>query len=125
MPHLAHTTLKNINIHILTGISTHITPSISVSINITHHSTVDKLYDSVISLSVSLLHVSQDLLGGQLAFSPVVVYAIVGDGGELPAAVVLIVDIVCHVLQVLHVSPVGGDSQTLKNTHWIRSLRCA
>ena len=46
-----------------------------------------------------------DLLCGQLTFSPVVVHAVVGDGRQLPAAVVLIVDVVCHVLQVLHVSP--------------------
>lgn len=45
-----------------------------------------------------------DLLGGQLAFSPVVVHSIVCDGSELPAAVVFIVDVVRHVLQVLHVS---------------------
>lgn len=50
-----------------------------------------------------------DLLGGQLALGPVVVHAIVGDGGELPAAVVLVVDVVCHVLQVLHVSPVENE----------------
>lgn len=112
MPSLTHTTIKNMNIYILTGVSTHITPSISVSINIT----------PIILQWTSFLTV---LLGGQLAFSPVVVHAVVGDGGELPAAVVLIVDIVCHVLQVLHVSPEGGDSQTLRNSHWIRSLRGA
>lgn len=44
------------------------------------------------------------LLGGQLSFSLVVVHSVVGDSGQLPAAVVLIVDVVCHVLQVLHVS---------------------
>lgn len=44
------------------------------------------------------------LLGGQLSFSPVVVHSIVGDSSQFPAAVVFIVDIVCHVFQVLHVS---------------------
>lgn len=46
----------------------------------------------------------QDLLGGQLSFSLVVVHSIVGDSGQLPAAIVFVMDIVCHVFQVLHVS---------------------
>jgi len=50
----------------------------------------------------------QDLLGGQLSFSLVVVHAIVGDSSQLPAAVVLIMDVVCHVFQVLHMSSTGG-----------------
>lgn len=56
----------------------------------------------------------QDLLGGQLTFSPVVVHSIVGDRSKLPAAVVLIVDVVCHVLQVLHVSS-GDQRQRIQN----------
>lgn len=46
----------------------------------------------------------RDLLHGQRPFSSVVVHPVVGDSSELPAAVVLIVDVVRHVLQVLHVS---------------------
>ena len=53
-----------------------------------------------------------DLLGGKLSLSPVVVDSIVGDSGQLPAAVVFIVDIVCHVLQVLHVSSVDGRKKS-------------
>lgn len=48
------------------------------------------------------------LLHGQRPFSSVVVHPVVGDGGELPAAVVFVVDVVRHVLQVLHVSPEGA-----------------
>ena len=44
----------------------------------------------------------QDLLG-ELALVLVVVHAVVGDGRQLAAAVVLVVDVVGHVLQVLHV----------------------
>lgn len=56
----------------------------------------------------------QDLLGGQLAFSPVVVHAVVCDSSELPAAVVFIVDVVCHVLQVLHVSSEDTEFKAFK-----------
>lgn len=56
----------------------------------------------------ALLDSCQDLLGGQLSFSFVVVHSVVGDSGQLPAPVVFIVDVVCHVLQVLHVSSEGG-----------------
>lgn len=61
----------------------------------------------------------RDLLGGQLALGPVVVHAIVGDSSELPAAVVLVVDVVRHVLQVLHVSPRGeeGEEEELSERH--------
>lgn len=45
------------------------------------------------------------ILGGQLSFSLVVVDPVVGDSRQLPAAIVFIVDVVCDVLQVLHVSP--------------------
>lgn len=55
------------------------------------------------SLCRSLSH----LLGGHWTFSSVVVHAVVGDSSQLPAAVVFIVDVVCHILQVLHVS--SGD----------------
>lgn len=53
--------------------------------------------------------VCEDLLGGHWTFSSVVVHAVVGDSSELPAAVVFIVDVVCHILQVLHVS--SGDTK--------------
>lgn len=42
----------------------------------------------------------------ELAFALVVVYAIVSDSSQLPTAIVLIMDIVGHVLQILHVSSV-------------------
>lgn len=56
-----------------------------------------------------MVYFVEDLLGGQLAFSPVVVHSVVGDSSKLPAAVVFIVDVVRHVLQVLHVS--SGDTE--------------
>lgn len=46
---------------------------------------------------------------GELAFALVVVGSVVGDRGELSAAVVLVVDVVSHILQVLHVGSVRGD----------------
>lgn len=55
--------------------------------------------------ALQLGHLARDSLGGELALGPVVVHAVVGDGGQLSAAVVLVVDVVCDVLQVLHVSP--------------------
>lgn len=51
-----------------------------------------------------------DSLGGQLSFGFVVVHSVVGDGGQLPAPVVLVVDVVRHVLQVLHVSSEEGGN---------------
>lgn len=46
---------------------------------------------------------------GQLTPALVVVHAVVGDGRQLAAPVVLVVDVVGHVLQVLHVGP--GDER--------------
>lgn len=69
---------------------------------------------------LSLVNFVQHLLGGQLTFSPVVVHSVVGDSGQLPAAVVFIVDVVCHVLQVLHVS--SRDRQTNNSIYSISSL---
>lgn len=56
-----------------------------------------------------MVYFVEDLLGGQLAFNPVVVHSVVGDSSKLPAAVVFVVDVVCHVFQVLHVS--SGDTE--------------
>lgn len=50
-----------------------------------------------------------DLLG-ELAFGFVVVDPVTGDGRELPASVVLIMDVIRHVLEVLHV---GSDTKHL------------
>lgn len=47
-----------------------------------------------------------DSLGRLLTLDPVVVLSVVGDGRQLPAAVVLIVDVIGHVLQVLHMGSV-------------------
>lgn len=44
----------------------------------------------------------------ELPFGLVVVHPVAGDGSQLPAPVVLIVDVVGDVLQVLHVSPGRG-----------------
>lgn len=61
-----------------------------------------------------MVYFVEDLLGGQLAFSPVVVHSVVGDSSKLPAAVVFIVDVVRHVLQVLHVSSGDTDVKMFK-----------
>lgn len=69
---------------------------------------------------LSLVNFVRHLLGGQLTFSPVVVHSVVGDSGQLPAAVVFIVDVVCHVLQVLHVS--SRDRQSNNSIYLLSSF---
>ncbi len=47
----------------------------------------------------------------ELAFGLVVVDAVVSDSGQFPAAIVLIMDVVGHILQVLHVSSVIEENK--------------
>ncbi len=53
---------------------------------------------------------------GELAFGFVVVDSITGNSRELPASVVLIMDVICYVLEVLHV---GSDTKQGKDVHFI------
>lgn len=52
------------------------------------------------------------LLPGELAFGFVVVDSITGNSRKLPASVVLIMDVICYVLEVLHV---GSDTKQGKH----------
>lgn len=54
---------------------------------------------------------------GELSFGLVVVHAVAGDGGQLPAPVVLVVDVVGDVLQVLHVGPGRKDRWVMTSHH--------
>lgn len=60
-------------------------------------------------LNISDIMFLNNLLS-ELAFGFVVVDSVTGDGRKLPASVVLIMDIIRHVLEVLHV---GSDTKHL------------
>lgn len=73
--------------------------------------------DMCLTLDYSGLHVNGEFWVhrytlGELSFGLVVVHPVAGDGSQLPAPVVLVVDVVGDVLQVLHVSP-GRKAQML------------
>ncbi len=55
----------------------------------------------------------------QLSLVLVVVPPVVGDRSEFPTTIVLVVNIVRHVLEVLHVCP-GGQQEEVK--HHVREL---
>lgn len=58
--------------------------------------------------------ISEKPLLCELAFVLVVVYAVVSNSSQLPTAIVLIMDIVGHVLQILHVSSMIEEIQENK-----------
>lgn len=79
-------------------------------------------------LNISDIMFLNNLLG-ELAFGFVVVDSITGDSRKLPASVVLIMDVIRHVLEVLHV---GSDTKhlilknsyiTLQRSHKVKTVQ--